>query len=71
MPSTSVPELQQRISLATEDLAEAERAFWGALQLLRRGNRSDKVMVTVDIETAAKKISTAKNVLAALVAEQR
>jgi hypothetical protein len=71
MVSPLTPELQQLITRATEDLAEAEREFWGALALLHRGDRADKVLISASIETAANKVSAAKTALAALIAEQR
>ncbi len=67
---TLPPELQQRVNLATESLAQAERELLVALQSLSQGERSDKVMISTSLGAAFEKVSVAKAALAALVTDE-
>jgi hypothetical protein len=66
MPSQLPPELQRRVSEATDLLRQAEKELGAALQALTPEARAEKRMMSERLEGAFEALATAKSRLEAL-----
>jgi hypothetical protein len=67
IPPQISPELQQRITQATEHLAVAERELETALNALTVAERADKRIISASLQVAFEKLATAKRDLKAIL----
>jgi len=66
-----VTEHQQTIAQATADLEIAERELESALGKLTEGPRADKKMISVSLQAAFDKVTTARKILQKILGTSR